>query len=222
MAGKAQIKKNLMAGERPLGAQLRERRGELGLTLKDVAECAGLSIGFISQVERGLTVPSLSSLASIARCLETPVSQFLLQPQGDSAYTRQDERAIYALHAQGLQYERLSARFAGNILNSVIVHEPPGYRTEPIRHEGEELFFVLEGAITVEVDDEVTVLAAGDSIHFDSTRLHSSWNHTTEPVAFLHVCTMDVFGDDPADDDEPGNRAQHRITHQPGRKYRSR
>ena len=198
-----------VSGE-PLGERLRQRRLEVGLTLKEVADGAGLSIGFISQVERELTAPSLSSLASISRVLRAPITAFLAQP-GGRPHTRHDRRPVYAIRGDGLQYERLSASFPGNVLNSVIVHEPPGMRTEPICHEGEEMFFVLNGALTVEVEDEVTVLSAGDSIHFDSTRRHSSWNHTADPVTILHVCTMDVFGDAQADGRRPGNRARHKV-----------
>lgn len=194
----------------PLGEKLRRRRRELGLTLKQVADGAGLSVGFISQVERELTVPSLSSLASISKVLETHLTEFLSQPEGNSPTTRHNQRPVYAVNQDALHYERLSAHFAGSVLNSVIVHEPPDYRSEPIQHEGEELFFVLSGAITVEVDDETTVLEAGDSIHFASTSRHSSWNHTDQPTSILHVCTMDVFGDNPAESDKPGNRAGHK------------
>ncbi|WP_340160575.1 cupin domain-containing protein [uncultured Hoeflea sp.] len=199
--------------EDPLGTRLRARRRELKLTLKDVAEGAGLSVGFISQVERGLTVPSLSSLASIAAVLESHVTSFLAQPEGKSPHTRHNQRPIYAVDKEALSYERLSTSFPGSVLNSVIVHEPPGYRSEPIQHVGEEMFFVLQGAITLEVDDETTVLEAGDSIHFASMRRHSSWNHTTEPATILHVCTMDVFGDNPQQNQEPGNRAGHLNHH---------
>ena len=215
MAGEDAVQSTVTGGE-PLGVRLRERRRELRLTLKDVADGAGLSVGFISQVERDLTVPSLSSLASISRVLRMPITSFLSQPDGGQPHTRHDQRPVYAVQANGLQYERLSARFPGNVLNSVIVHEPPGMRSEPIRHEGEEMFFILKGSITIEVEDEVTVLSAGDSIHFDSTRRHSSWNHTSETVTILHVCTMDVFGDDLADDNRLGNRARHKVRQEPG------
>lgn len=194
----------------PLGQRLRARRRELSLTLKEVADAAGLSVGFISQVERGLTVPSLSSLASIAGVLGSHVTTFLAQPEGKTPHTRHNERPVYAVDKAALSYERLSTTFPGSVLNSVIVHEPPGYRSEPIQHVGEEMFFVLQGAITIEVENETTVLEAGDSIHFASMRRHSSWNHTAEPATILHVCTMDVFGDNPQPNQEPGNRAGHR------------
>lgn len=193
----------------PLGQRIRDRRRDLDMTLKEVADQAGLSVGFISQVERDLTAPSLSSLASIAKVLDLPVTDLLSQPSGASAHTRGSERAVYGVKPEALNYERISASFEGSVLNSLIIHEPPGHRSEPIRHEGEELFFVLSGSLTVELEDEMTVLSAGDSIHFQSTREHSTWNHTTEQTTILHVCTMDVFGDNPSDNSAPGNHAGH-------------
>lgn len=183
------------ASASPLGAQLRERRRQLGLTLKEVADGAGLSVGFISQIERGITVPSLTSLISVCRILKSEVGDFLTQPRGDKPVTRHDQRPLYALGGNAVKYERLSAAFPGNILRSVIIHEPPGFRSEPMSHEGEEMFFILEGALTIEIDGERTILEAGDSIHFPSTRTHVTWNHTTSETVILHTCTMDVFGD---------------------------
>jgi transcriptional regulator with XRE-family HTH domain len=56
-------------GLSPLGERLRARRRQLRLTLKEVALWLGLSVGFISQIERGITSPSLSSLVSVSRVL---------------------------------------------------------------------------------------------------------------------------------------------------------
>lgn len=184
--------------QHPLGTRLRERRKELGMTLKQVADAAGFSVGFISQIERGITTPSLSSLVSVTRVLKVHVSDFLAQPKVNVPLTRQGERPHYAIGGNSLTYERLSSSFPGNILRSLIIHEPPGYRSEAISHEGEELFFILDGALTVEVDGDKTVLEAGDSIHFLSSRTHSTWNHTDHPTTLLHTCTMDVFEDDVA------------------------
>ena len=125
--------------------------------------------------------------------LRSDVGDFLKQPPGDKPVTRHDERPVYALGENALTYERLSAAFPGNVLRSVIFHEPPGFRSEPMAHEGEEMFFILEGALTIEIDGARTILEAGDSVHFPSTRTHVMWNHTTSTTAVLHTCTMDVL-----------------------------
>jgi transcriptional regulator with XRE-family HTH domain len=183
------------SAEIPLGQRLRDRRLALDLTLKDVADGAGLSVGFISQIERGITIPSLTSLINVCRVLGSDVGDFLAQPRGDKPVTRHDQRPVYALGSNAVTYERLSASFPGNVLRSVIFHEPPGFRSEPMSHEGEEIFFILEGALTIEIDGERTILGTGDSVHFPSTRTHATWNHTTSSTTVLHTCTMDVFGD---------------------------
>ena len=175
--------------------RLRARRKEVGLTMQQVADQAGLSVGFISQIERGITTPSLSSLVAVSRVLGLHVSEFLSQPRVDTPQTRHDERPVYAISESSVTYERISSSFPGSILRSVIIHEPPGYRAEPIAHEGEEMLFVLEGTITVEVDGERTVLETGDSIHYPSTKIHTTWNHSDTPATILWAGTMDVFGE---------------------------
>ena len=190
--------------ENTLGERLRLRRKELKLSMKEVAVSSGLSIGFISQVERGLTSPSLTSLTAIANFLRSDVTNFLSQPKSKSSITRNEERDVYTINKNGLQYERLSDSFPGHTLNSVIIHEMPGHKTESISHEGEEFFFILEGAITIYIDGVVNILEAGDSLHFDSSRSHSAWNHTNKVTSVLHVCTMNVFGDQDTAKDIPG------------------
>ena len=174
---------------------LRARRKELGMTMQHVADQAGLSVGFISQIERGITAPSLSSLVSVSRVLGLHISQFLAQPSTDDPLSKHNERIPYAINEASVTYERISSSFPGSILRSVIIHEQPGHRGEPISHEGEEMLFVLEGSITVELDGDRSILESGDSIHFSSRKVHSTWNHSEYPAKLLWAGTMDVFGD---------------------------
>ena len=168
------------------------------MTLQEVADSAGFSVGFISQIERGITVPSLTSLVAVCRALKTDVGSFFQTPKVDAPITRREGRPVYAVGGtpgNTVTYERLSASFPGNVLRSTLIHEPPGFRSEPMSHEGEEIFFVVSGSLTIEIDGERTILDAGDSAHFPSRLTHVTWNHTAEPTTIFHTCTMDVFGD---------------------------
>ena len=179
-----------------LGARLRARRKAQRLTLHQVADAAGLSIGFISQVERDLAAPSLSSLAAIAAALSAPVGAFLHAPAPEAGgLTHAAARMPFHVTTGGAGYERLSTRFPGSTLRALLVHQPPGPRPEPMRHPGEELFLILSGALSVELEGVSSLLARGDSIHFDSRRQHSVWNHTTAPATMLWCGTMDLFDD---------------------------
>jgi transcriptional regulator with XRE-family HTH domain len=200
----------------PLGERLRVRRKELKLTLQDVADKAGFSVGFISQIERGITVPSLTSLVAVCRALKLEIGSFFLQPRGNDPVTRHDSRPVYGLAQNGqtaVTYERLSASFPGNVLRSTLIHEPPGFRSEPMSHEGEEIFYIVSGELTLELDGERLILEAGDTVHFPSTRTHATWNHTTEPTTIFHTCTMDVFGDGIPNGDPQTSLAVNRAVH---------
>lgn len=191
-----------------LGQKLRQRRKELGLTLSEVASRSGFSNGFISQIERGLTIPSLTSLIAVCAILEMKASDFLSSQPAPASFTRHNDRITFGLGGPlktNVVYERLSAAFPGNVLRSVIMHEPPGYQSERFSHEGEEMFYIISGALTLEIDGVATVLNQGDSAHFQSSRVHATWNHTDQTTLVLHTCTMDVFGDVNADPPAKGN-----------------
>ncbi|WP_319520636.1 XRE family transcriptional regulator [uncultured Martelella sp.] len=191
----------------PLGEKLRQRRKAMKLTLQQVADEAGFTAGFISQIERGITVPSLTSLVSVCRVLDADIGSFLSQPKNATPITRHSDRRIYGLSGDdknAVRYERLSASFPGNVLRSTIIHEPPGYRSEPMAHEGEEIFYIISGALTIEIEGTHTILEAGDTAHFPSTMTHTTWNHTTGNTVIFHTCTMDVFGD--GDDPDASDR----------------
>lgn len=181
-----------------LGKKLRDRRKGLGMTLQAVADASGLTAGFISQIERDITAPSISSLVSVANTLGVPVRDLLSQPENTEPLTRQATRPVYSIPDGDLQYERLSTNFSGSVIRSVIVHEPPGHKTEPNSHDGEELLLILSGEITADVGGKISVLKTGDSLHFCSSIVHAIWNHSTEAASILWAGTMDVFGDDEA------------------------
>ncbi|WP_226626581.1 helix-turn-helix domain-containing protein [Alloyangia pacifica] len=186
-----------------VGDRLRARRKALKVPLRAVAEGTGLSIGFISQVERGVCEPSLTSLTAITKELGVSVSDILPELSAVPEATRTLSRRRHQLRPSDTgthSYERITTTFPGSTLTGVLIHEPPGVRVEPQSHEGEEMFFMLRGSITVELDGRAVVLAEGDTLHFSSRRRHATWNHTPEPAVMLHVCTMDVFGDQISDD----------------------
>lgn len=178
-----------------LGARLRSRRKASGLTLQQVAKGAGLTAGFVSLVERDLATPSIASVAAIAEVLGATMGAFLDTPPAPALTTRAAARQEFAVARGGLRYERLSDAFPGSGLRSVLIHEPPGHRSEPVSHDGEELIYVLSGELTVELDGAATVLGPGDSIHFSSRRVHAAWNAGMVEARALWCGTMDIFGE---------------------------
>jgi transcriptional regulator with XRE-family HTH domain len=130
-----------------LGARVRELRHERGLTLKALGRSAGLSHPFLSQLERGLARPSVSSVERIATALDVPVGALWTAPRPE-------------LWADGGMRVRESNG---------------GGRSWPDEAEtaaGEVLLYVMRGAIEVDLDGTVHDLAAGDALKFDGAVPH--------------------------------------------------
>ncbi|MFN4101103.1 MAG: helix-turn-helix domain-containing protein, partial [Pararhodobacter sp.] len=137
------------------GGRIRELRHKAGLTLQALADEAGISVGFLSQVERNKATPSLGTLASLAAVLGVEINWFIATPQPADAVTRAGERARFSLADSSLAYERLDTRLPGGSLSSLIIHIPQGYASEVTRHTGEEMIYVLDGRIRQTLGDAV-------------------------------------------------------------------
>lgn len=176
-----------------VGAIIRARRRQMQMTLQALGEEAGISVGYLSQVERDHATPSLGTLAQIARVLGVAIDYFISTPDARDALTREEERPKFSVDGSSVIYERLGADFPGNVLSSFIMTVPPGYRSEVVSHEGEEILYVLEGAITQRLDDEEMTMSAGDSLHFRGNRPHAWANHTDKPARLLWTGTLALF-----------------------------
>jgi transcriptional regulator with XRE-family HTH domain len=148
------------------------------LSLEVVAERTGLSIGFISQIERGLSSPSLRVLATLADVLGVGLAALFgtkdNEGSNDAIITRERERAELKLWRSGISKQLLSPAGSEGRLNLFLVLMQPGASTgdELYTHEGEEAGLVLEGAMTLVVDAESWTVGSGDSFRFASRRPH--------------------------------------------------
>lgn len=181
-----------------LGPMLRARRKEIGKTMKQVAAEAGLTEGFISQIERGLSTPSLISLYNVANALGTSVDAFLSQPplHSHSMVSHAGERLGYNVETKERVYELLERGFPGAKLNGCITHMPPGYVSELTSHEGEDFLYLIEGEMLYEVDGKEYHLRAGDTLHFPSSLPHRARNVGPGPARELWVGTTRIITED--------------------------
>jgi transcriptional regulator with XRE-family HTH domain len=180
-------------GHPKVGALIRARRRQQHMTLEALGKSADVSVGYLSQVERDHATPSLGTLAQIARALGVGIDYFVSAPTAKTALTRASERNRFSLDGSSIIYERLGTDFPGNTLSSFIMTVPPGYQSETVAHEGEEILYVLEGAITQRLDGNEMIMNAGDSLHFRGNRPHSWSNHTDTPARLLWTGTLAMF-----------------------------
>lgn len=160
-----------------LGQRLRQSRRQRHLSIRDLAQKTGLSVGMVSQIERGLSTPSLRSLRLLANTLDVPISWFFpdsAQAQAERRYiVRSDQRRRLKVPHTGFVQEVVSPPDAGAIEIYEIVLEPGASSgPETYSHAGEKAGLVLAGMLTIQLDSEEYVLEAGDSFRFPSTLSH--------------------------------------------------
>jgi transcriptional regulator with XRE-family HTH domain len=166
-----------------LGERIRHRRHAQRISLKQLAERSGISIGLLSQIERGLSSPSLRVLASLADALKLGLADlFGNDPPEPSAkeriVVRADERKKLSFWRTGISKELLTPQVEDSTLDIFLVVLDPGGTTgsQLYAHTGEEGGVVLEGSIAIHVDGKEHRLRAGDGFRFQSTLRHSFWN----------------------------------------------
>jgi transcriptional regulator with XRE-family HTH domain len=161
-----------------LGPAIRCLRQEKGLTLAQLAERSGLSIGHLSQVERSLSTPTIRQLQAIGAAMGVRIGWFFREPEATPSdpgrvVVRAAERKTLRYDGLGMTDFLLTPGLEGRI-ELILAELEPGAASgdEPYSHEGEEAGLVVEGELELWVDEERHLLRAGDSFAFASTRPH--------------------------------------------------
>lgn len=175
-----------------VGGRIRDLRRTRALSLETIAARTDLSIGFLSQIERGLSSPSLRVLATLSDVLGVGIAAlFGANPGGaaktGSVVTRRLLRPELKLWRTGISKELLSPAGTGSGLSLFLVHIEPGGSTgdELYTHDGEEAGLVLEGEMTLTVGTETWKLSQGDSFRFGSRRPHRFSNPAVDAKAVV-------------------------------------
>lgn len=172
-----------------VGSKIHALRKAKSMTLRQVSDLSGLSVSFLSQVERDLASPTVSSLAHIAHALGVGASYFLPPPPAADLVVRSYRRQPFQLADGEVVYARLGGEFEGRHLEPLLVTYPPRFSSEVFSHEGEEFLYVLQGQVLMILDEEEHRLQEGDSMHFASNRPHRLENPRDLPTQVLFVNT---------------------------------
>lgn len=189
-----------------LGEKLRLLRQDSELTLQTLALAAGVSQSLISQVERGLTSPSITTLRRLAAALNVPVAAFFVgdhttntsegddKLDGQQIIVRSSDRKGLRVPRSNVVYELLTPDLTRKI-EFLWIEYSPGSVThpEPMSHPGEENALCLEGSVIVTVEGQEFVLSAGDSISFDSGRPHQVENRGNDRAVLISAITPPAF-----------------------------
>lgn len=178
-----------------IGARIRYVREQRGLKAKDVAAAAEITPSLLSQVERGLSNPSINTLRAIARALDVPIVTFFEDATRTTEYVvRKDARATLRLPGSHVEYELLSPAGATSVQLFVMKLGPRSVSLDkPMAHAGEETAVVQEGRVELELDDRIVELDLGDSVHIPSDTRHRWRNPHAEPATVVFALSAPLF-----------------------------
>ncbi|MEL7453134.1 MAG: XRE family transcriptional regulator [Pseudomonadota bacterium] len=179
-----------------VGNDIRALRKSRHLTLVDFAEAINRSVGFVSQIERGLSEPSISDLRNIAKLFGVPLSFFFggnPAPVGESRHiVRANNRRRLGNPDEGLVEELLSPDLGGSFEIIRSEFAPGGFLAEPQQRDTEEAGYVISGQLELEISGTWHTLHAGDSFRFSGD--HYRWRNTTkQPAVVIWVVSPPVY-----------------------------
>jgi DNA-binding transcriptional MerR regulator/mannose-6-phosphate isomerase-like protein (cupin superfamily) len=174
-----------------LGSRLRQARLQRGLALADVGKAVGVSVGFLSALERGQMSASVGTLRKVAAFFDLNVLDFFHSDDPPQAVVRPQERKVLEA-GPGVRMDLLA--WGNTVMEPHLFHVAPGKGSgSSYSHPGEEFLFVLNGQLEISLDGEKHRLETGDSLYFDSTTPHRWRNPGKKETRILWINTPPTF-----------------------------
>ena len=174
-----------------VGRRVRALRLERNLSLSDLGSRAGISIGALSQIERGLSSLRVRVIWPLAAALGVEPSALIgdgTEPSNDLYCVRSGMRRPLPVRSEGIAKALLSPPGA-TLTGMIVTVEPNGGTAEAYAHVGHEFGFVMTGDIELVIDGTTYQLRQGDSFAFKSTLLHAFHNRGAVKSEILWVNT---------------------------------
>lgn len=175
-----------------IGGHLRRLRAKRRLSLAQVAEAVGISVGFLSALERSQMSGSVGTLSKLARFYKTNILDFFdASENGSRRQVRPAERKVLEAGA-GVRMELLA--WGDTVMEPHLFRiAPEAGSGDPYTHEGEEFIYVLRGELEITLEGEEFRLKPGDSFYFESATPHRWKNPCRKETLVLWVNTPPTF-----------------------------
>lgn len=181
-------------GSETIGEGIRRERLRRGLTLAQLATRVNLTVSALSQIERGASDPSISSLRRIGQAFDVPMFQFLIGTVQREIVVRRDRRTKLTFVDRALEYELVSADTSGEFEVLSLAISPGGSTgAVPNSHASEECAVVLRGDVIAEVAGQEYELGSGDSIKIHRELLHRFTNRSDAEAEILIIISPPTF-----------------------------
>ncbi|WP_346690542.1 XRE family transcriptional regulator [uncultured Cloacibacillus sp.] len=191
--------------EKELGQRIKARRIAQKMTLKKLSAETGLSISFLSMVERGQTSIAIVSLKKIADALSQNVTDFFLKDTTEDASSSYVIKHGYSPKIRSISgnyiYYSIGSNNPSFCLDPMLITLLPGQCKEDVvmlEHRGEEFTYVLEGIVSFFVNDQEVTLYPGDSYHGLGNFPHNFVNLSNNIAKVLYILTPPLqYGEEP-------------------------
>jgi len=188
--------RDISSAHQTLGADIRALRRSRGLTLKALATQLNKSVGWMSQVERDLSEPTISDLRDFARVLDIPLSMLstknTVQEHDQGFVVRKNNRRSIGRNIQGLTEELLSPDLTDDF-EVVYSHFAPHSRIKtPVSRPTQEVGFLISGTLNLTIDGREYIINQGDSFRIRGEEF--SWaNPYNDPAIAIWVIAPPVY-----------------------------
>ncbi len=177
-----------------IGSRIKQLRFKNDLTLEELASRTELTKGFLSQLERNLTSPSIVTLIDIVETLGCDMSEFFKEEVDEKIVFTQDDYFVDVREQSTVHWIVPNAQ--KNEMEPIIIEiEPFGKSSEVYSHEGEEFGYVLSGKIKlVDVDTKKSVvIKKGETFYLNGLMSHYLFNDSKQVAKVLWICTPPIF-----------------------------
>ena len=176
-----------------LGRRIRDLRSKAGMTLTELSKATGVSIGTLSQLERGLVSPTVRTVYTVAAALGV-MPAWLIDPSQNVAKSTESQYIVRAAQRSRLLdiggvCKDIASPTASERLRGFFMVIQPGSSSgsQPYSHKGEEIGFLLSGTLELQIEGETFSLNEGDCFAFPSSKPHHFANSGARPAAVFWV-----------------------------------
>jgi len=175
-----------------IGNRIKTLRMINGLTLEELASRCELTKGFLSQIERGLNAPSISTLEDICDVLGVSLAEFFTTPEVEKTVYKKED--FFIDEKDGTAITWLIANAQSRSMEPIIVTLAPGASSQVMEpHDGEEFGYVLTGRIILSIDGSRQMIKKDEAFYLSGKQGHYFTNETGVEARYIWVSNPPLF-----------------------------
>jgi len=175
-----------------IGHKVKELRLKNGLTLEELASRCELTKGFLSQLERNLTSPSIATLYDILEALGISLSDFFKESREEKVVFQKSD--FFVDQRDGYTINWIVPNSQKNHMEPILIELAPGEKSFDVSpNDGEEFGYVLDGRITLVNEDKEYIVKKGETFYLTGNNFHYMKNTKKTPAKIIWISTPPLF-----------------------------